>query len=91
MSWYVANANKILDQFASGRGYSDLIHAAEDYPSLTAFFETGSTANVVDCVKELETIVRDHKTPGDVRLTAKGLAEIIRGQEIAVITQGFTG
>lgn len=90
MSWYLANENKILDQFASGQGLSDLRREIEAnrFPALQDFIDEGVTVNITQCVEELNQLV---KATGDesVKVTAQGLAGLMHGQTVAVITQGF--
>jgi hypothetical protein len=90
MSWYLANEDKIIDQFASGQGLSDLRREIEAsrFPTLQDFIDEGVTTNVLLCIDQLNQLV--HKTHDeDVKVTAQGLAMLMRGQTLAVITQGF--
>jgi hypothetical protein len=90
MSWYLANENKILDQFASGQGLSDLRKALEanSFPDLQDFIDEGVTSNILPCIDQLNQLV--HKTRDkDVKITAQGLAKLMHGQTLVVITQGF--
>ncbi len=88
MSWYLANENKLIDQFATSSGLGDLRRASESYPALHDFFEEGVTANVSQCIEELNDLVKKTRDE-DVKVTAQGLAGLMRGQKLAVITQGF--
>jgi hypothetical protein len=90
MSWYLANENKILDQFASGQGLSDLRKAIEanSFPDLQDFIDEGVTASILPCIDQLNQLV--HKTRDeDVKITAQGLAKLMHGQTLVMITQGF--
>jgi hypothetical protein len=90
MSWYLANEKEIIDQFASGLGLSDLRREIETnrFPALQDFIDEGVTVNITECVEELNQLVK--KTHDEsVRVTAQGLAGMMRGQSVAVITQGF--
>ena len=88
MSWYLANENKLIDQFATSSGLGDLSRASATYPALHEFFQEGVTVNVAQCIEELNRLVKDTHDE-DVRVTAQGLAGLMRGQKVAVITQGF--
>ena len=90
MSWYLANENKIIDQFASGQGLSDLRKAVEanNFPGLQDFIDQGVTANVLLCIDQLNQLVQKTRNES-VKVTAQGLAKLMRGQKVAVITQGF--
>src|ERR1022692_1282728 len=93
MSWYLANENKSLDQFASGQGLSDLRREIEAnrFPALQNFIDEideGVTTNILLCIEQLNQLVQKTRDES-VRVTAQGLAKLIRGQKVAVITQGF--
>jgi hypothetical protein len=88
MSWYLANENKLIDQFATSSGLGDLRRASESYPALHDFFEEGVSSNVAQCIEELNHLVRQTRDE-DVKVTAQGLAGLMQGQTLAVITQGF--
>jgi hypothetical protein len=88
MSWYLANENKLIDQFATSGGLGELSRAAESYPALHDFFEEGVTVNVAQCIEELNQLA-DENRDENVKITAQGLADLMRGQNVAVITQGF--
>ena len=49
--WIDGDESGILGQFASTRGYSDLIRAAYSYTALSRFFERGATEDVVEVKK----------------------------------------
>jgi hypothetical protein len=87
VSYEVANATESLGQFASGKGYDDLIAASKLHGALVRFFETGETTEVESCIAELGAIAKEAADAG-VRSTAAGLAELMRGQEVAIITDG---
>jgi hypothetical protein len=88
MSWYLANEKELIDQFASVSGLADLRRASEPCPALHDFFEEGVTVNVSQCIEELNQLANTTRDE-DVRVTAQGLAKLMRGQKVAVITQGF--
>jgi hypothetical protein len=90
MSWYLANEKKIIDQFASGQGLSDLRKAIEanSFPALQDFIDEGVTTNITLCIEQLNQLVKKTRDVS-VRVTAEGLAKLMRGQKVAVITQGF--
>ena len=52
MSWYLANEDGIIDQFASGGGLHDLRIAIEagNYPALQDFIDVGATKNMLLCI-----------------------------------------
>lgn len=90
MGMEVANATDVLGQFASGSGYSDLIAAIEragrSCPILAALVCDGYTENVEKAVVELRTLAKN--TEKDVATTATALADLIDGQEMAIVTDG---
>jgi hypothetical protein len=88
MSWYLANENKLIDQFATSGGLGELSRAAQSYPALHDFFEEGVTVNVAQCIEELNQLANKTRDE-NVKVTAEGLAGLMRGQNVAVITQGF--
>ncbi len=88
MSWYLANEDGIIDQFASISGLRDLREACENQPAMTDFFEVGATQNIMLCIVELGRVAETAKP--DVASTAKGLAALLRGQTLVSITQGFS-
>jgi hypothetical protein len=88
MSWYLANENKLIDQFATSGGLGELSRAAESYPALHKFFEEGVTVNVAQCIEDLNKLSHETRDE-DVKVTAQGLAALMRGQKVAVITQGI--
>ncbi len=87
MSWYLANEDGIIDQFASISGLRDLREASESQPALKDFFEVGATENITLCMAELGHVAKTAR--GDIASTAKGLAVLMRGQKLVGITQGF--
>jgi hypothetical protein len=89
--WLDGNKRGLLGQFASTRGYSDLIAAVEakaaDYPALDLFFERGATDQVDQVRKELAKLAAE--TDGDdVASTARALSRLAKGQELIIITNG---
>jgi hypothetical protein len=90
MSWYLANEKKIIDQFTSGQGLSDLRKAIEanSFLALQDFIDEGVTTNITLCIEQLNQLVKKTRDES-VRITAEGLAKLMRGQKVAVITQGF--
>lgn len=90
MSWYLANEDGIIDQFASISGLIDLRNAAGSYAALKDFFEVGATKNTTLCEFQLYRLAK--KTNNDsIKSTAKGLAAMMRGETIVWITDGTTG
>jgi hypothetical protein len=90
MSWYLANGKEVIDQFASGQGLSDLRREIEAnrFPALQDFIDEGVTVNISECVEELNQLVKGTHDES-VKVTAQGLAGLMSGQSVAVITQGF--
>ena len=87
MSMYVSNGTTELGQFASNKGYDDLIEAARQSPSLKMFFSAAS-ADGKDVVGHVCSELRALKAPKDVLSTAKGLADMIDGEDLVFITDG---
>ncbi len=87
MSMYVSNGKEELGQFASGKGYSDLIDAARQSPSLKMFFAAAS-ADGKDVVDHVCGALRALKAPRDVKESADGLADMIDGEDLVFITDG---
>lgn len=88
MSWYLATAKTIIDQFASGAGLVALKAASKPYRTLSDFFDDGTTRNVAICIVQLDAVARN-ESDADVKATAKGLAKLMDGQSVVFITQGF--
>ena len=88
MSWYLANSKGMIDQFASISGLKALRSASSQKKELAEFFETGETSEVPACIKELLQIAKSHGNE-DVANTARGLADLMHGQDSVSITQGF--
>jgi hypothetical protein len=91
MSVEIVNGNNVsLGQFASNKGYSDLIAAVDEedgYNSLKAFLEAGMTKDVVGVGADLLSF--SNSADKEVAMTAVGLERLLRGQKIAVmITDG---
>ena len=86
--WLGHNPNGLLGQFASTRGYSDLIAAAEEHKlaALQQFFDDGVTGDVDGVRAELKTLAA--VASSDVASTAKVLRDLAEGQEILIITDG---
>jgi len=87
--WISGKASGLLGQFASTRGYSQLIEHAQghDYPLLAAFFDKGVTDKVGGVRKELAHLIRI-TTDNDVASTAKALRDLAEGEDFLVITNG---
>ncbi|MDE2100018.1 MAG: hypothetical protein KGL39_22380 [Patescibacteria group bacterium] len=88
MSMEVLGDGEPLGQFASNKGYSDLIAFARKgkFPAAQAFFQTGETEAVPQVVADLLQMA--HAGPVDVASTALGLARLIRGRQEATISDG---
>jgi hypothetical protein len=77
----------LLGQFASTKGYSDLIAAATHDPILMKFFHDGATENTIVVRSRLMQLAI-HAQP-DVAHTARGLAQMMQGQHFVMVTQGM--
>ena len=88
MSWYLANTAGVGDQFASGAGLAALRKEAAPYASLVQFLDDGMTKNVELCETQLRTLA-ERTDDDDVKTTATGLADLMKGQDLVAITQGF--
>ena len=84
--WMDGHESGLLGQFASTRGYSDLIDAAKDSPSLAKFFKAGYSEDVAAVQKDLKEI-SGHEN-ADVASTAKALLDLTQGQEFLMVTNG---
>jgi hypothetical protein len=86
--WLDGDEAGLLGQFASTKGYSDLILAAEhgDYPELEQWFESGVTDRVAEVQKELERM--SASAPSDIASTASALLELTKGQDLLIVTNG---
>ena len=87
MSYYAANLDELLGQFASNKGYDDLIQAAAGSRCLSSFFHHGVTRDVQTCVAELDKLALAVKDD-DIATTATALANLIQHERVAVITNG---
>lgn len=77
----------LLGQFASNKGYSDLIAAAKKYPAFEKFVEDGATENVGPVCKDLEKMAAS--APDDVASTAAALLKLMRGKKFVMIARGI--
>ena len=84
--WLDGHESGLLGQFASTRGYSDLIKAANGYAALSKFFNDGATDNVKAVQSELSELAKHGRA--DVKSTAQALLDLSKGQEFLVITNG---
>jgi hypothetical protein len=87
MSVEVVGKSGSLGQFASNAGYSDLIAACKDDKILDGFFEAGCL-NGKPAVAITVAALRKLKADADVQKTAAGLADMIDGQDLVVISNG---
>ena len=85
MSWYLANTDGMIDQFASISGLRDLRAASGHLATLADFFRDGETQSVPTCIAQLGQVEGD----ADVKSTAAGLAKLMKGESHVFITQGF--
>ena len=87
MSYEVISRGISIGQFASNKGYADLIKAAKKYPSLAALFRNGTSTSTIQIAVELKALARETKDAG-VASTAMTLADLVRGQREIIITDG---
>lgn len=91
MSVEAANATGAIGQFASNKGHSDLIAAAQNNAVLKQFFDDGHAADsltVKAVVSALKALAADPATAADVAGTAKGLASMMAGEDLVYLTNG---
>jgi len=92
MSYEVIGDSKPLGQFASNKGYTDLIDAADaaadKYPALQGLFDTGRSKNVAKVITELNTLAATASK--DVASTARTLVSLIAGKKKIVISDGVS-
>jgi len=96
MSWYLANEkwpdgdeDGLLDQFASGRGLTDLrkaVEATDDFPALQEFIREGISEHVPELQAELQRFAKD--ADAEIATTARGLESLMGGQKFVMITNG---
>ena len=84
--WLDGDESGLLGQFASSGGYSELIEACNGYPELTELFDTGASENIDALAKELKQVIAE--APAEVASTASGLLELLKGQEMVMVTNG---
>ena len=86
--WIDGDRKGLLGQFASTKGYGDLIEAAngKDYPVLFQFFTDGVTAEVEQARAELMRLAAVSRK--DVASTARAMRKLADGQEIIIVTNG---
>jgi len=88
VSYSVVGDEELLGQFATNKGYADLIEAAQGLPVLEDFFENGETERVPEVVTALRVMA--HVTDdSDIKTTARGLADLIKGQKSVMVTDGM--
>ena len=83
--WLDKDPNGLLGQFASTKGYSDLIEAATT-PALCRFFKLGATEECAKVRSELRALALH--APKDVASTALALEKLMAGLKFAMITNG---
>ena len=87
------DGKKLVDQFASTNGYSDLIKAIERtpilYPNLVAFVKAGETNKAQAVKKELQALAVHCGKP-DVANTCRGLANMIGVSTFVSVTHGLS-
>jgi hypothetical protein len=88
MSWYLADEKNIIGQFASACGLIPLRTACQSYPALKNFFDIGATKNIAACISGLDSIADHSDENVDVKSTAAGLANLMKGQAAVFITDG---
>jgi len=85
MSYEVIGDTHSLGQFASGKGYQDLIDAGKGSPALEKLFDAGESDDVPGVIEALSKI----EGSDDVVSTAAGLAKLIEGQKSILISDGL--
>lgn len=94
MSVELANASKILDQFASNQGYTDLIDAVEKLEKtpanmpLIVFIERGFSDAVAGCITALKALAKSGDADANVKKTIRGLIKLMDGEDFVIITDG---
>ena len=88
MSWYLANTAGVGDEFASGASFDALRDAAAPYASLMQFLDDGITKNVELCETQLRQLA-ERTDDGNAKRVALNLADLMKGQDLVAITQGF--
>lgn len=86
MSMELANERESLGQFATNKGYTQLIRAAKPYPALNQFFREGATKDIAGCRSELAALAK--VSGSEVADTARALSSLMDGQKVAVVTSG---
>ena len=88
MSYEVANDKTLLGQFASNGRYSDLIAAVTaKIPALRSLVTHGASEDVPAVVKDLDVLI-DGDVAADVKSTAKALRDLIKDEDLIIITDG---
>lgn len=87
MSMYVNTNDEELGQFASNKGYADLVEASKSNPTLKMFFDAGS-ADGMHVVAAVAKALRKLVCKPDIEETAHGLADMIEGEDLVYITDG---
>lgn len=91
MSYEVHNQHHSLGQFASNSGLADFVRSvSSDHPTLKQFLNTGMAEDVPSVVDDLQKLLQDSTTAGDIRSTAAALMNKIKGQAVVIITDGLS-
>ena len=90
MSWYLANEDGIIDQFASVMGLHDLREAAVEHgtPALKSFLTHGATNAPLACIVGLSAVAKATNDES-VKSTCARLEQLLHGETLVSITQGF--
>ena len=90
MSWYLANEDGIIDQFASVMGLHDLREAAGEHgtPALKSFLTHGATNAPLACIVGLSAVAKATNDES-VKSTCARLEQLLHGETLVSITQGF--
>ncbi len=83
--WMDGDPKGLLGQWASTKGYTDLVDAATT-PALRAFFKVGVTEDCAKVRSELRALALH--APKDVASTALALEKLMAGLPFAMITNG---
>lgn len=87
-AWINVDERGLLGQVASNGGFADLSAAvaAGKYPALQAFFKAGVTDQCEQAITELGCLADSASL--DVAKTARGLAKLMTGQTLVLLTSG---
>ena len=79
--------NASLGQFASNKGYSDLIQAAKPYSALNRLVSIGASDDCPAVSKDLDKLIAAAPDT-DIAETAKTLQKLLQKQTFVIVTRG---